>query len=426
MLTRFGLSQIVRLGVLAALLLSGGTSADAAQPNRRAAPVPSIVGFWMGESVVSPNGEKPANHDATYYDAADRSALTPEVWRVLQQYRIPLYLHVRYGRDFGPIKPGAQSDAISLVRKANSLGIPVIAWIVLPYEQGYWAYEGNAQENFQAVKAWVSWKRANRLQFVSVALDQEFSWQNLKTYIAARTSRDDGQKLSSWMRSNIDPSKQCDALRVYGELISWAHREGVRVDAAEAPMVADDLADGNLALQNGLQISGTTPGYDRMYVMAYRSAVAEMGLDPGPAYAATYFAAMQKYFGGVGQVSLGIPGQGPYATLTALVDEVRMLVGLGAKEIPIFSLEAMVEKFGAEGLKAVAQAERRPMADTELARFARPTPEFETLIAISKSQNALASELTVAATKERGRPQSPNAWPSGCDIPAVHPLKKTR
>jgi hypothetical protein len=37
-----------------------------------------------------------------------------------------------------------------------------------------------------------------------------------------------------------------------------------------------------------------------------------------------------------------------------------LLVGLGAKEIPIYSLETMVGKFGAPGIKAVVEAAQHP------------------------------------------------------------------
>jgi hypothetical protein len=278
---------------------------------------------------------------------------------------------------------------------------------------------------FDAVKAWAAWKKANHLQFASVALDQEFSWQNLQIYVAAVKSGDP-QKLTAWMRGNIDPSAQCSALRGYQELISWAHREGIRIDAAEAPMVVDDLADGNLALQNGLQIAGSSPGYDKMYLMAYRSAVSQAGVDPGPAYVAAYYESMRKYFGATGQVSLGIPGQAPYTTLTPLVEDVRMLVGLGAKAIPIYSLEDMVAKFGAPGVKALAEAARHPMKGPELSQFAKPTPASEGVLAMSKSEDATATELTIAVTSQRGHPLSPNSWPNGCGLLSAHPFVKAR
>jgi hypothetical protein len=133
-------------------------------------------------------GERKATAPAAYYDPAYRGGLTPEVWSVLQDYRVPLNFNVRYGRDFGPVRPNVHNDVVQLVRKANSHGIPVIAWIVVPYEQGYWAYQGNAQARFEAVKAWADWKKSNHLQFASIAIDQEFSYQNLPTFIADVTS----------------------------------------------------------------------------------------------------------------------------------------------------------------------------------------------------------------------------------------------
>ena len=378
---------------------------------------PSIAGYWVGEKPASTGADKPGGEEAAYYDPADRSALTPAVWRALQENRVPLYLHLRYGRDFGVTRPGVHSDAVELVRKANTLGIPVISWVVVPYEQGYWAYQGNAPANAEAVKAWVAWKRANQLRFVSVVLDQEFSWQNLRTYVPLAMSSDP-QKLDAWMAGNIDPEAQCRALNVYRDLISWAHRQGVRADAAVAPMVIDDVEDGDMALQNALQISATSR-YDRMYLMAYRSAVSQAGFDPGPAYIAANYASMQKHFGRGGQISLGIPGQAPYGDLQPLVQDVRLLAGLGAKAVPIFSLEEMVHAFGADGVRAVADAARHPMNRDELAQFSKPTAGFERMMAAGKAKNARATELTIA----RGR-QIPNRWPDGCGDPAVTPLAR--
>lgn len=414
-------SGAILVGTLTAILAAFPMFAQTAEQRPHAAPAPSVIGFWAGEDLAAPNGGKIETNPSGYYDAAYRGDLTPEVWKILQEYNVPIYLNVRYGRDFGPVPPGMHSDVVDLVRKANSLGIPMIAWIVLPYEQGYWAYQGNAKAMFDALKAWAAWKKANHLQFASVAIDQEFSWQNLHTFIAGVTSRNP-DKLSGWMRTNIDPSAQCNAFRAYRELISWAHVNGIRIDAAEAPMVADDLEDGNLALQNALQITGSSPGYDEMYLMAYRSAGAQAGADPGSAYAASYYASMKKHFGDVGQVSLGIPGQAPYDKLTPLVNDVRMLAGLGAKEIPIYSLESMVAAFGADGIKTLAQAVQHPMEGSELSEAIKPLPGTGVMLNMGKSQDATATELTLTVTKEQGHLQQANRWPDGCGDLSVHPF----
>lgn len=101
------------------------------------------------------------------------------------------------------------------------------------------------------------------------------------------------------------------------------------------------------------------------------------------------------------------------------MQDVRLLVGLGAKAVPIFSLEEMVHAFGADGVRAVADAARHPMNRHELAQFSKPTAGFERMIAAGKAKNARATELTIA----RGR-QIPNRWPDGCGDPAVTPLAR--
>src|SRR5215472_5322400 len=95
----------IHLGTALALIL--GTrplSAQLNEPGRHSSPVPSIVGFWAGEDAALPQGDRKPTSPATYYDSAYRGDFTLEVWRVLEDYRVPLYLNVRYGRDFGPVQ----------------------------------------------------------------------------------------------------------------------------------------------------------------------------------------------------------------------------------------------------------------------------------------------------------------------------------
>ncbi len=373
---------------------------------------PAVVGFWAGEDVASPQGRQSPNQD-NYYEPTYEGALTPETWAVLAKERVPLYLNVRYGRDFGPVPTGVDSTAADLVRHANQLNVPVIAWLVVPVEKGYWASETNAAEIFDAVREWASWKDSERLQFESVALDQEFSWQDLPTYVENVTAADTG-RLNSWLRANIDPTSQCSAFQTYAQLVEWAKSRGISVNAAEAPMVADDLRDGDLALQDALNIAGSSSGYDQLYLMAYRSAVAQAGTDPGSSYPASYYADMSQYFGPAGQVSLGIGGQKPYDDLTTLTRDVRMLSGLGAMRIPIYSLETTVERFGAPGVQKIVEAARDPLVGAELEKAVHPTPMSEAARQASQQQDATAGELTLEKADQQGHPQTPNAWPNGC------------
>ncbi|MGI5321048.1 hypothetical protein [Actinomadura nitritigenes] len=412
---RIPLLRRIGLGLAAACLPCAAPPSTAMASPPSWTSRPSVVGFWAGEDVVTAHGRQPSGPD-NYYEPAYRGALTPAVWEVLREQHVPLYINMRYGRDFGPVPAGTRSDATALVRKANALGVPVIAWLVVPFKDGYWAYEGNAATMKTAARAWSSWKNAKRLRFSSVALDQEFSWRNLQTYISLRLGGDT-TGLTNWMSGNIDPDGQCAAFRTYRDLISWAHDRGIAVTAAQAPMIADDLRDGKTALQDALNMTGSSPGYDQTYLMAYRSAVAQAASDPGPAYVASYYADMRTYFGRTGQVSLGIGGEAPYDTLTPMVNDVRMLTGLGAKQIPVYSLETTVDEFGAAGVQKIVEAARHPMKGTELAAATRPTPFSEALRAASAQMDATATTLT-----QQVHPRGPNTWPGGCGDLTVRPL----
>jgi hypothetical protein len=418
-MVRNPLLRRIGLGLVAGLVAACVPSATAAEAAATTPSRTSVVGFWAGEDISTTQGRQPGS-PANYYDPAYRGALTPAVWEVLRNERVPLYLNMHYGRDFGPVPAGTRSDATALIRKANALGVPVHAWLVVPFEQGYWAYEDNARTMKNAVRAWASWKSAQHLRFASVSLDQEFSWQNLQTYIAHMTGGDH-TGLSKWMSGNIDPAGQCTAFRTYRNLISWAHDHGIAVTAAQAPMIVDDLRDGDLALQDALDMTGSSPGYDQTYLMTYRSAVAQAGGgDPGSAYVAAYYADMRTYFGRTGQVSLGIGGEAPYDTLTPLVNDIRMLTGLGAKQIPVYSLETTVDEFGAKGLRTIVEAARRPMKGKELAAATKPTASSEAIRASSARQN------TTATTLAKSHPRGPNTWPAGCGDLTVHPLDHHR
>ena len=73
-----------------------------------------IVGFWAGENARAPDGHEKPSDPGTYYEPGFCGHLIPEVWRVLQDGHVPLYLNVQYGRDFGQVTSGAKTDELSL------------------------------------------------------------------------------------------------------------------------------------------------------------------------------------------------------------------------------------------------------------------------------------------------------------------------
>ena len=132
---------------------------------------------------------------------------------------------------------------------------------------------------------------------------------------------------------------------------------------------------------------------------------------------------MQAEFGATGQVSLGDTQQGPpYDVLENLVDDVRMLAGMGATRIPIFELGGTADRFGPEGLRAIVEAAREPMTGAELAASSAEQPYDAQHRETFRQLDAAAVEATNAATAPPGPPDGPNAYPAGCGDPQAVPL----
>lgn len=376
-----------------------------ATPARPAAAAPGVqVAFWVGE--------EPTPHRDPYYGPRDLSAFTPPVWRLLQQRHVPLYVNLRYGRDFGPgANRTAPADGAALVREANRRGLAVWAWLVVPYRDGYWAWEGNAGVQRAALDAFLSWRRAAGLRFRGVAIDSEPSLQETAELYGAVGS--DPSKLPAFLEKTLNPAKQCASVAAYDALIRDAHHAGLPVALAAYPPVLDDLADGMLALQDALDVVTAPPtDWDAWFFMTYRSTYAGLfHTDPTTGMVTSYARSAQSQFGARGQVSLGIPGVAPYDVLPPIVADVRALATMHAGTVPIYSLELLVRHFGVAGLKAVLDAAYQPLTGTDATTGTSPTPQGEAVRATMRGLDAGAAAATVTVTARRdGRPQTPNTY----------------
>lgn len=343
-------------------------------PAPGSAPAATRVGFWAGEEFAG----APSGYDATgatYWKRRDTRAFTPELWRVLAAERVPLYLHLRYRRDFGPPPEGERRrrDALPLLRRAERLGIPVWAWIVVPYGRGYWSWEGNAAVTRRALASFRGWARRNALRFRGVAIDSEPSVQEtVQLYGAFGGSGD----LFAYLDQTVDPARQCLAIDAYRRLIDWARGRGVRVVAAAYPPVLDDLPDGSIALQDALDVVTLPPeSWSTVYFMAYRSLYAQLfGADPGSGLVSSYFRSAAEALGPRGQITLGVAGADPYLSAGSLAHDVRVLATLGARTVPVYSLETTAAAFGVDGVAEVVSAARRPFGPGEAATQTADTP----------------------------------------------------
>jgi len=387
----------------------GGVAPQAALPQQG-----TTIGFWAGEAVPGTDWDSPGS----YWKRRDLHAYTPYLWRVLRQNQIPLYFNLRYKRDFGPVPPGEphRHDGLKIIRKANRLGVPVWAWLLIPYSDGYWAWEGAAAEQFAATRSLVSWAHRKHVQLRGVALDPEPRVRTPFETAAAIVDGGSDATLSALFQRSIDPLGQCAAWHGYARIVRWAKRHKVKIAAAPAPAVLDDLRNRSLALQDATEFILPKAPWDELYFQAYRSVFAyHSGRDPGPGIVSSYLRSARHEFGRAGQISLGSAGRGPYRRFSRLLGDVRLAATLGAREVPIYSLERTLRSYGGpRALLRLVQAARHPFAGPAARKSTAPTPRVSGLRAAIHRSDIAATVNTPTVTASHGASLPANRWPNGC------------
>jgi len=375
---------------------------------------PTTIGFWAGETVPGTDWHLPD----TYWNPRSTRLYTPDLWRVLRRYRIPLYFNLRYKRDFGVVPPGkpVRDDALRIIRTANRLGVPVWGWVLIPYTDGYWAWEGAAAQQFRAVKSLVHWARTKHVRLEGLALDPEPRLLTPFESTAAIMGGDGGASFSTVFEPTIDPAQQCAAWRTYARIPRWAEQHHTLVSAAPMPAALDDVRDGSLALQDASSFVLPPAPWHEIFFQAYRSVFAYYsGHDPGPGIVSSYFLSAQRQFGGAGQLTLGSTGRGPYRRFATLLHDVRLAATLGARHVPLYSLERTLRAYGGpHSVVRLVEAARRPFRGPAATKSIAPTPEAKLLRAKVRRADRAATESTPAITAARGASLQPNAWPGGC------------
>jgi hypothetical protein len=416
-MTRPGIA-VAALAALVLLLphtaLAQGKTAVAAHTNLTAQG--TTIGFWAGEAVPGTDWGSPG----TYWKHRDLHAYTPYLWRVLRRNQIPLYFNLRYRRDFGPVPPGKphHHDALKIIRTANRLGVPVWGWVLIPFADGYWAWEGAAAEQFAATRALVHWARKKHVRLRGLALDPEPRIHTPLEPPTAATIMAGGSDaaLSSLFQQTIDPAGQCSAWHGYAHIVRWARRHNVKIAAAPMPAALDDLDDRRLALQDATGFIVPKAPWNELFFQAYRSVFAyHSGHDPGPGIVSSYLRSARHEFGNMGQISLGSAGRGPYRRLPSLLHDVRLAATLGAREVPIYSLERTLRAYGGpRSLIRLSQAAKHPFTGPAAARSTASTSRANNLHATIRHADRAAAANTRTATASRGTSVPPNRWPNGC------------
>jgi hypothetical protein len=229
--------------------------------------------------------------------------------------------------DFSPQRAG-------VVKRLHQAGIPVIAWQLLPAEQGYWFNQDNAPQAQARYAAFREWTAEQGLRWDGVGLDIEPDIHELQRLLEG-----------GWRRlpALLPRLKQGERLRqaqaAYSVLVARIREDGYRVDTYQMPFIVDERQAGSTLLQRLLGVVELPT--DREVLMLYSSFLRPHGAGALCSYGAQARSIAVGSTGG----GVELPGlsEVPPLSWDELARDLRLARRRSA-DLHIFSLEGCVRQ----------------------------------------------------------------------------------
>ena len=274
------------------------------------------------------------------------------------------------------IRPAESSsdELASLLRAAAAEGVPVIAWMLLPEEDGYWFNETNSDEARTVVLAFLDWIEEELIPLRWILFDMEMGLEQT----AVMESGDLLGTVLPMLQENVDPEAYETATAAYSELVLEVKGRGYVVTAAAYPFIIDDLLDDDHDIQDAFNTPIVGVPFDEVYYMAYRTTFTKLtGMEPGPHLIYQYAHEAYELFGEQAVIGLGTIGDiGMVSDIgfnepSELAEDVAAARAGGNERIFIFSLDGMLDVGPLEDwldLAATNASEPEPDTDSSFIR----------------------------------------------------------
>ncbi len=230
-------------------------------------------------------------------------------------------------------------ERAAVVRRLNDAGIPVIAGLLLPKDQGLFLTMENASRLVARYSDFQAWTAEFGLRWAGVGLDIELDIREFQLFASNAWLA-----LLGRLRKAFDTVRLEQALAMYGTLVAQMHADGYCVDSYQFPVIVDVRRAGSRLAQ---RVTGMLDiPVDREVLMTYSSVFGPLG----PAIVWSY--AQDAQFVAIGLTGSGtesearLPLQDWYAFARDLLYAHRW-----SENIAIFSLEGCVNQGFMERLK---------------------------------------------------------------------------
>lgn len=224
----------------------------------------------------------------------------------------------------------------AVVKRLNQAGVPVIAWLLLPEEDGYWFNVDNHDKAAAHYVSFKAWTTQHDLQWAGIGLDIEMDINEMRALLAGEQDRAFAGKL--WRRFR-DKARVVKARRTYQALVDLIHADGYPVESYHLPLITEERRAHATVLQRMVGLVDLET--DREVLTLYTSFLRPQGA-----------AVLWSYAPQADSVGVGSTGGG--VDLADTIDAEPLtweefardlhLCAMQEKPIHIFSLEGCVEQ----------------------------------------------------------------------------------
>jgi hypothetical protein len=155
-------------------------------------------------------------------------------------------------------------ERAEVVKRLNEARIPLVAWMLLPKEEGYYFNIYNAPQAEQRYWAFKQWSEKHNLVWQGVGLDIEPDIRELE-----RLTTDRLKMALLMIRRAYNRKPFREAVRIYNNLVNQIRTDGFRVDVYQFPLIADERSAHSTLLQKTMGLIDLPS--DREVLMLYTS-----------------------------------------------------------------------------------------------------------------------------------------------------------
>jgi hypothetical protein len=170
-------------------------------------------------------------------------------------------------------------ERAEVVQRLNQAGVPVIAWLLLPKDEGYWFNLDNAPQAAARYASFKTWTEENGLRWDAIGVDIEPDIGELSQF-----SRGDLTLLPRVVKRLFSRRRLVEGRTAYQELITQIHADGWQVESYQFPVIADERLVHSTLLQRGVGLVDLA--VDREVWMMYTSFMRPNGAGLLASYAA--------------------------------------------------------------------------------------------------------------------------------------------